>query len=166
MAPAVATAIRPIATPDLEAVIALEKECFSEPWPRSMFESELGRSDRHYAVAVVAGRIAGYGGLMVAGSDGHIMTLAVAPAARRRGHATRLLLELIEAAKSAGVEHLTLEVRESNIGARRLYESFGFREVGLRPGYYRNEDAVIMWAIDINEAGYRERLADLTRRYR
>ena len=95
---------------------------------------------------------------MLVDDDAHLTTLGVAPEARRRHLGTRLLLALVERALDSGSRHLTLEVRASNTNAQRLYERFGFAEVGKRHGYYRGEDAVVMWAIDIDAAEYQERL--------
>ncbi len=68
------------------------------------------------------------------------------------------MLELADAALAANAAHLTLEVRVSNLAARRLYERFGFEPVGVRKNYYRTEDALVMWATDIDTPEYRDRL--------
>jgi ribosomal-protein-alanine N-acetyltransferase len=68
---------------------------------------------------------------------------------------------LIEAGLARGARNLTLEVRATNAGAQRLYERFGLSAVGLRKHYYRDDDAVIMWATDIDQSDYAERLADI-----
>jgi ribosomal-protein-alanine N-acetyltransferase len=90
-----------------------------------------------------------------------VTTLAVACEARRRGLGTHLMLALVEAAVAAGSSHLTLEVRVSNEAAQRLYRRFGFETVGLRRHYYRDEDALIMWAMDVDSAEYARRLAQI-----
>ena len=95
---------------------------------------------------------------MVIGTDAHIMTLAVAPDSRRNGIGSQLMLALIDAALDAGAEHLTLELRVSNDSARSLYEKFGFAPVGIRPGYYPDEDALVMWALDVAGNEYRAAL--------
>ena len=84
--------------------------------------------------------------------------LAVVPASRRRGLASRLLLALIDEALALGASHLTLELRASNEPARSLYERFGFTPVGLRPRYYGDEDALVMWALDADRPAYRDLL--------
>ena len=68
------------------------------------------------------------------------------------------MMDLIAAAIESGVDHITLEVRMSNQGAQRLYQKFGFAPVGLRKDYYRDEDALVMWANDINGDDYQSRL--------
>ena len=107
------------------------------------------------------GAIVGYGGLLVVGEDTHIVTLAVEPGTRGQGLGTRLMLRLAEEALRAGAAHLTLEVRVSNQPAQSLYRRFGFETVGLRRHYYRDEDALIMWALDIDSEGYRRRLTEI-----
>ena len=86
------------------------------------------------------------------------MTVAVDPGAVRRRIGTRLMLALVDRAMAAGARHLTLEVRISNDAALGLYRKLGFASVGLRPGYYQDEDALVMWAIDADEAPFQRRL--------
>lgn len=76
-----------------------------------------------------------------AGPEAELLTLAVDPAARRRGIARELLAKLEEAAASRGVEEIFLEVATTNIAARALYEAAGYRMAGRRPGYYARADA-------------------------
>jgi len=72
---------------------------------------------------------------------------------------TRLLLTLARQARKAGSKNLTLEVRVSNRGAQSMYQSFGFGPVGMRSRYYEGvEDAIVMWANDIDTPDYADRL--------
>ena len=98
---------------------------------------------------------------MLVGEDAHVVTLAVAPAHREKGLASRMLMELIDIARAHGVRHLTLEVRESNEAALELYHQFGFEPAGTRKGYYTTEDAVVMWAVDIDSTDYEGTLASI-----
>jgi ribosomal-protein-alanine N-acetyltransferase len=107
------------------------------------------------------GEILGYGGLMLIEEDAHITTLAVVPGFRRLRLGTRLLLTLVERAVGGGARHLTLEVRATNTDAQRLYERFGFAPVGKRKGYYAGEDAIVMWALDIDAEEYSLRLGEI-----
>lgn len=148
----------------LRAVLRIESQVYPRPWSLSLFMSELAlRSTRVYMVARVDGMVVGYCGLMLTGEDAHITTIAVDPAWHRRGIATRLLLHMARTAVERGAQHLTLEVRVSNAGAQALYERFGFHTAGVRKGYYveTNEDALVMWADDIDHEEYRDRLARL-----
>ena len=90
----------------------------------------------------------------LAEADAHIMTIAVSPRHRRNGIASRLMLAMIDSALEAGAEHLTLELRVSNAAARGLYERFGFSPVGIRPRYYVDEDALVMWAVNASGVEY------------
>jgi ribosomal-protein-alanine N-acetyltransferase len=100
---------------------------------------------------------------MMTGDDGHITTIAVDPAWHRHRIATRLLMTLAREAVARGGKNLTLEVRMSNHGAQELYRAFGFQPVGVRKNYYveTNEDALVMWANDIDTEDYAARLAGL-----
>jgi ribosomal-protein-alanine N-acetyltransferase len=82
----------------------------------------------------------------------------VDPSHRTRGIGTRLMLAVARAGLEAGAEHLTLEVRTTNESAIRLYERFGFQAIGVRRNYYRDGDAIVMWALDIADTDYRARL--------
>ncbi|MDX2343734.1 MAG: ribosomal-protein-alanine N-acetyltransferase, partial [Acidimicrobiia bacterium] len=75
----------------------------------------------------------------------------------------RLMLRLITAGLERGAQNLTLEVRATNEGAQRLYNRFGMVAVGVRKHYYRDDDAVIMWATDINQPEYAVRLDEIRR---
>jgi ribosomal-protein-alanine N-acetyltransferase len=155
------TSVRPMEPGDVPAVALLEGRVFPDPWSENAFREELVAAGRRYLVAEEGGSIVGYGGLLVVGDDAHVTTLAVEPSARGRGLGTRLMLRLAGEARVAGAAHLTLEVRVSNHPAQSLYRRFGFETVGLRRHYYRNEDALIMWALDIDSAGYQRRLAEI-----
>jgi ribosomal-protein-alanine N-acetyltransferase len=144
---------------DLDAVIALEGEIYSQPWSRQVFVDELAADHRIYLVAEIDDVIVGYAGLMVIVGDAHVTTVAVHDGARRHRIATRLMLDLVDGSLVLGARHLTLEVRVSNKGAQRLYARFGLAPVGVRKDYYVDEDALIMWVTDIDADEYRRRLA-------
>ncbi len=151
--------IRPMTRADIPAVATLESEIYPEPWSPRVFFDELAMDNRRYLVAVEeSGAPIGYGGLLIVEGDAHITTIAVAPAARGRQLGTRLMLRLVDEAVAAGTQHLTLEVRASNETAQRLYERFGFEPVGRRKNYYKDEDALVMWATDIGTAEYQDRI--------
>jgi ribosomal-protein-alanine N-acetyltransferase len=143
---------------DVPTVATLERDIFPEPWSARVFFDELGHANRSYVVAAEDGEILGYGGFMLIESDAHIATLAVAPGWRRRKVGTTLLLALVERAVGRGARHLTLEVRATNTDAQLLYERFGFSPVGKRKGYYQGEDAIVMWALDVDAEEYGTRL--------
>jgi ribosomal-protein-alanine N-acetyltransferase len=149
-------------TDDIAAVLELEQAIFPQPWTEGILRDELGLSNRRYLAAVDdEGRILGYGGVMLVSEDAHITNLAVREHLRGRGLGTRLVLALIDEGLAAGAVNLTLEVRVGNGEAQRLYQRFGFAPVGLRHNYYRDEDALIMWAIDADQPDYQARLAEI-----
>ncbi len=148
----------------LPRVTAIEQQTSDTPWSEAMFASELTmRSTRAYTVALVDGEVAGFAGVMMNGNgdEGHITTVAVDPAFRRRRIATRLLLQCAHEALRRRGRSMTLEVRMSNTAARNLYVRFGFAPVGLRRNYYpkTREDALLMTVDDIDTEDYARRLA-------
>lgn len=151
--------IRRMRKRDLAAVVSLEEAIYPQPWSPGVFAEELSLLNRHYVVVEDEGRIIGYGGLLLVAEDAHVTTIAIDPGARRKRMGTRLMLALVDAAGVAGARHLTLEVRVSNAGARSLYQRFGFAPVGVRKDYYRDEDALVMWATDIDTDEYAARIA-------
>ena len=150
----------------LRSVVRIEAQVYPRPWSHSLFVSELAlRSSRAYVVAKVGREVAGYAGLMMSLTDGHVTTIAVDPAWHRRGIGTRLLLSLAREAIERGALAMTLEVRLSNRGAQEMYKRFGFTAVGVRKGYYADtgEDALVMWAYDVSEPAYRRLLDGIER---
>ena len=156
--------IAPMRRRHLRGVLRIEQQVYPRPWTFSLFLSEIGqRSTRVYVVARVGSEVVGYAGLFKAGDDGHITTVAVDPAWQRQGIASRLLLVLARAAAEWRCHNLTLEVRMSNSGAQALFQRLGFVPAGVRKGYYpeTGEDALVMWANDIDGPEFAERLARL-----
>ena len=146
----------------LRSVIRIENRVYPRPWSLGLFLSELAlRASRSYSVARVDGLVVGYVGLMLSGEDGHITTIAVDPDWHRHGIGTRLLSHAASAARERGARHLTLEVRVSNTAAQALYKRFGFEPAGVRRNYYveTNEDALVMWAENIDRPEYAARLS-------
>lgn len=148
----------PLAAAHLDQVLAIEARVATTGWSRGIFQRELAdHVSRCYLVAVhptLHGPVVvGYAGMQLLVDEAHITTMAVAEQARRRGVATRLLVELLREARARGAASATLEVRVDNMAARALYAGFGFRPVGLRPRYYDGAvDALIMWAHDVGGA--------------
>jgi len=158
--------IVPLRRRHLRGVVRIEQQVYPRPWTFGLFLSEIGqRATRLYLVARVGADVVGYAGLFRAVDDGHITTVAVDPAWHRHGIASRMLVALARGAIERGCVNLTLEVRMSNSGAQALYQRFGFVPAGVRKGYYpeTREDALVMWANDVDTPAYAERLAAIER---
>ncbi len=145
--------IRDAAASDLEALTALEQECFSLPWTREQLEGELPDEGHEFLVAEENAELLGYIGMMSVLDEGYISNVAVMPAARRRGIGRTLVREMLARAETRGLSFVTLEVREHNEAAIALYAGEGFLPVGRRRGYYERprEDALLMTRFFIKE---------------
>lgn len=134
-------------TAHIPEIEKLEKECFSMPWTAEQIRSQLG-DDSHVFLAAIdpSGKVLGYIGLMFVLDEGYISNVAVAPDVRGKGIAKALISELKKRAESIELTFLTLEVREGNTAARKLYSDCGFVPVGIRKNYYALpvEDAILM----------------------
>jgi len=140
--------IRKMTIEDLDRVMEIEKETFSVPWSRDSYQAEITTNILSaYFVAKAQGKIIGYFGMWFILDEAHITNIAVQKSFRGKGVGTRLVACILEESSKKGVKNLTLEVREGNVAARKLYEKMGFVEEGRRPGYYpdNHEDAIIMW---------------------
>jgi ribosomal-protein-alanine N-acetyltransferase len=132
----------PLVEADLEAVLAIERSSFSRPWERRDFLHEIRGSPASIALALRVGtELAGFAVGWLLAPELSIVRIAIDPAFRRRGFASRLMRRLIEEGTSRGCSLVVLEVRESAVGALRLYRGLGFTEVGRRRGYYERDDA-------------------------
>jgi [ribosomal protein S18]-alanine N-acetyltransferase len=134
---------------DLDGVAALEAASFTNPWTREMLEREIVRSEvAHIFVARGAGRrVAAFCTCWIVYDELHVNSIAVDPELRGQGLATILMRTVLAEAERRGAHRATLEVRQSNTPARRLYEKLGFTVVAVRSQYYTQpeEDALILW---------------------
>ena len=162
--PPVAIVLDRMKVDDLPAVHEIERESFSTPWPAHAYRQELETNRlAHYLVARWGDQIVGFAGIWLLVDEAHITTFATRRAWRRQGIGERLLLAMLDLAAARGAHEATLEVRPSNLPARRLYEKYGFKVVGTRTRYYsdNNEDALIMTTDALEGRSMRERIADL-----
>ena len=162
--PPVAVGIEPMTLADLDAVHAIERASFFPPWPDDAYRNELTTNKlATYLVARMDGVVVAFAGIWIMVDEAHVTTFAVDPTWRRRGIGERLLVALLDVSIARRAREATLEVRLSNMPARRLYEKYGFRPVGIRPRYYTDngEDALIMTTEPLESAPMRERLARL-----
>jgi ribosomal-protein-alanine N-acetyltransferase len=156
--------IRPMGIDDLPAVQQIERASFTTPWPPQAYRQELETNRlAHYLVCQLGERVVAYGGVWLMVDEAHITTFAVHPAFRRRRIGERLLLAMLDLSLARHAREATLEVRLSNLAARRLYEKYGFRPVGIRPRYYSDnqEDALIMTTEALESPSMVDRVARL-----
>lgn len=138
--------VRKMTLEDSEAVYALSKQCFSEPWSLESIQKEVVNPVASYFVMEETNGLMGYGGLWHILDEGDIINIAVTPDKRRRGVGNLILEALLNEARKRKLVILHLEVRESNQAALELYKKHGFNQIAFRKGYYHHplEDAVIM----------------------
>jgi ribosomal-protein-alanine N-acetyltransferase len=142
---------------DLQGVLEVEAESFSNPWTREMYSWELqNRSVCHiFVVRTEECRVAGFCAFWRVFDEVHINNVAIRPRFRAQGIGTALLRHVLAEARQLGARRVTLEVRASNERARRLYERLGFYVAGVRRNYYTDpvEDALILWRDEEKIAG-------------
>lgn len=160
----VALAVVPMERRHLAEVRALDAAVYPKPWSKQLWRAELERPGRHYRVALLDDTVVGHIGAMVTLEEAHIMTVVTDPTHRRSGIGSHLLANLVPELVDAGCRALTLEVRASNKAAQALYRRFGMVPVGVRRGYYEpdGEDAIVMWAHDIHDDHYRDRITRIS----
>ena len=132
---------------DIAEVVAIEEETFSSPWSADSFLQESKNKNNIYLVVEDNGEVIGYCGLWGVVGEGQITNVAVRKDNRNRGVGKIMLTKLLEIGVNQGLESFTLEVRESNKSALRVYQSLGFYSAGIRKNFYTEptEHAVIMW---------------------
>jgi ribosomal-protein-alanine N-acetyltransferase len=152
----------PMTEADLDAVQAVETSAYAHPWSRKHFHDSLQAGypavlllgetlpgERPHPARADGRQLMGYLVAMPGVDEVHLLNITVAPAHQRQGWARFMLDALVLWSRGQRAQWLWLEVRQSNIAARRLYECYGFAQVGLRKAYYpagqqQREDAVVM----------------------
>ncbi|WP_433945662.1 ribosomal protein S18-alanine N-acetyltransferase [Paenibacillus sp. SN-8-1] len=139
---------RPMTLEDIPDVMVIEHESFTLPWTENAFRSEM--TQNHFAKYIIMekdGAPIGYAGMWTVVDEAHVTNIAVRTAYRGQHLGERLMREMMLLAGRIGMTKMTLEARVSNTVAQSLYGKLGFRPVGLRKGYYSDnqEDALIMW---------------------
>lgn len=134
---------------DLDGVLEVEGESFTNPWTREMYAWELqNRSVCHiYVVRTDECPVVAFCAFWLVFDEIHINNVAVRPGFRSQGMGTALMHHVLAEGRRLGARRATLEVRASNTGALRLYERLGFQATARRPHYYTGpvEDALILW---------------------
>jgi len=156
--------ISPMVAEDIPTVLQIEALSFVSTWPANAFMNEL-RDNKlaYYFVGRLDGRIVAYGGIWVILEDSHVTTIAVHPDVRGQRLGEELLVHLLDEAIERNASWITLEVRETNDIAQKLYRKYGFTVVSTRRGYYSDNDesALVMWAGNLRGTLYANRLAAL-----
>jgi len=137
----------PMRAEDLDQVMRIENACAPLPWSPRVFLEELSRPQAHIRLVRRASdaEVVAFINFWTVLDELHLLNVATHPNERRRGHARRLMDDMLAYARSAGCRVVMLEVRRSNERAQSLYRAYGFRSVGVRPGYYADgEDALLM----------------------
>lgn len=138
--------IREMQAADINEIMEIERKSFSTPWSELSFLNEMYDLNSISKVAVFKNNISGYICVKKIFDEGHILNLAVHPDFRRCGIASALMKEVLDELKKKGCRFLLLEVRISNLAAKKFYERFGFRVITIRKKYYTSpiEDAALM----------------------
>ena len=138
--------VRKMTSEDIERIAELEQLCFSLPWSKKLLEDSVGSPFDTGFVLERDGEIQAYAILSIVAGDGEIQRIAVHPDRRRQGLASKVMEAMRDYAIDQGADGIFLEVRESNEAARNLYKAWGFKDEGIRRGYYTDpkEDAVLM----------------------
>ncbi len=140
-------AFRRMREADLPRVMEIEQAAFAQPWTEELVRRELGHDFSTVLLATegAEGPVAGFAIAWLVHDELHVLNVAVAPEARRRGVARAVLDELEGRGRAQGARVAMLEVRRGNAPAIALYRSRGYRDVGVRPRYYPDgEDALVM----------------------
>ncbi len=131
---------------DLDAMVQIENLSFPKPWTINMLKTELISPWSVALVNEIEGTVSAFILCWKVVDELHILDLAVHPSHRRKGLGKALVQAVAAQESCRKVQHMILEVRRSNFAAQELYRALGFSVVGERPGYYDDEDALIMRA--------------------
>ncbi len=140
-------AVRAMKKADVKSVYEIEVLSFRTPWSFRSLMGELKNRVAHYTVLEQDGEIIGYCGMWVLFEEAHITNIAIHPSFRGHGYGKQLLHASMRVAASFGAEMMTLEVREHNTVAQRMYDEMDFLQQGRRKRYYTDtgEDALLLW---------------------
>ena len=141
--------LRDMRREDLPAVLDIERRSFAQPWSRAFFEKELATPFARLVVvvegAVPRPQVIGYTCRWRVTDEVHLLNVAVHPERRGLGHGRALVAGVVGEAEAARARVVYLEVRAGNVIARRLYRQLGFKDLGVRRGYYGpGQDAIVM----------------------
>lgn len=134
--------IKPATIDNVADILKIEQACFSTPWTEQGIAESIDNENTYLYIALIDDKVAGYMGLQIFSGEGYVTNVATLPEYRKMGVAKALINECLK----HDMEFISLEVRQSNTPAINLYSQFGFKNVGIRPKFYREpvEDAIIM----------------------
>ncbi|HCL4438847.1 30S ribosomal protein S18 [Clostridium botulinum] len=145
--------VLPFSLEHIDGVMEIDNLSFSVPWSRNSYETELKNKFAKYIVVLnkETNKVLGFAGMWLIIDECHITNIAVHPNYRGLGIGNILTNEIIDICKEHNLTGITLEVRESNTAAKNLYYKYGFKDSGIRKGYYadNNENALLMWKTDL-----------------
>ena len=139
----------PMVVGDVDEVFALETSVYPHPWSRGNFIDSLASGYNSWTLRDDAGSLVGYFLLMPIVDEAHLLNVAVAQPRQREGLGLYLLDKVCACARGLAMDSILLEVRPSNLRALKVYERYGFSEIGRRKAYYpahngQREDAIVM----------------------
>ena len=139
----------PMVVGDVDEVFALESSVYPHPWSRGNFIDSLASGYTSWTLRDDAGTLVGYFLLMAVVDEAHLLNVAVAAPRQREGMGLFLIDKVVACARGLSMESILLEVRPSNLRALKVYEKYGFTEIGRRKNYYpahngQREDAIVM----------------------
>jgi ribosomal-protein-alanine N-acetyltransferase len=139
----------PMVAGDVDEVFALETSVYPHPWSRGNFIDSLSSGYNSWTLRDEDGELVGYFLLMTIVDEAHLLNVAVAKARQREGLGLYLMDKICACARGLSMESILLEVRPSNLRALKVYERYGFTEIGRRKAYYpahggQREDAIVM----------------------
>ncbi|MBO4998717.1 MAG: ribosomal protein S18-alanine N-acetyltransferase [Lachnospira sp.] len=138
--------LRPMTAEDCERVVYIDEQCIQNPWSKQDFEDLFRYMDNHYLVAECEGKLVGFVGLIQFIDSADITHIAVLPEYQKNRIGNALMQGILVVARKLGIKTIHLEVRNSNLYAKHMYESLGFETINIRKNYYTNpcEDAIVM----------------------
>ncbi|WP_373992110.1 ribosomal protein S18-alanine N-acetyltransferase [Duganella sp. BuS-21] len=139
----------PMHKTDLEQVLALEESVYPHPWSMANFVDSLNSNYEAWVLRDRDGELLGYFLLMAVVDESHLLNVAVSASKQGQGLGRFLLNQAVACSRGLGMESVLLEVRPSNTRALKIYERYGFKQIGRRKGYYpaaegQREDAIVM----------------------
>lgn len=139
----------PMQQADLADVLALEESVYPHPWSMGNFVDSLSSNYEAWVLRDQNGDLLGYFLLMAIVGEAHLLNVAVSAERQGQGLGRVLLNQAVACARGLGMESVLLEVRPSNERALKIYERYGFKQIGRRKGYYpaanqQREDAIVM----------------------